>query len=144
MTYSSRTLLSDIPAKVLNAARFLAADSGETLVGYKAITAPVPNESGRVHPVRWSVITDNGVYEYMPDGNCVRAGSLHSFPDPTPLDQRRFDSETEAYSLSDCVWWGWPVSEKPESFRAECAGPRVGQTAVAPDNVVLCEGHFNA
>lgn len=143
MTYSNKSLLSDIPAKVLNAARFVATDSGETLVGYKAVTAPVPGEQ-RVVPIRWQVFTNAGIYEYTPEGDCVRAGVLHPFPDPTPADQRRFDCESEAYSLSDCVWWDWPLSEMPVNVRFECAGPRVGQAGIAPDNVVLCEAHYNS
>lgn len=44
-----------------------------------------------------------------------------------------WDTETTAYSLSDCKHWDKPGTE--------CAGPRVGKTR---DGVILCERHYNS
>lgn len=51
-----------------------------------------------------------------------------------------FDSETNNYALSDCVWWDEPQGFRPFWAKADCSGPRVGDT----EHGVLCEGHFNA
>jgi hypothetical protein len=51
-----------------------------------------------------------------------------------------FDSETNDYSLSDCAWWDMKPQYRPWWAKADCSGPRIGDTA----HGVLCEGHFNA
>lgn len=83
-------LLSDIPANVVETAHLIAANEGETLVGYRAITSSGPNctrgclapgSSPHSHSIieRWMIVTNNGVYEVDPNGNCQRASVLHHF-----------------------------------------------------------------
>lgn len=51
-----------------------------------------------------------------------------------------FDNETNAYALSDCVWWDTMPSRRPWWAAKDCHGPRVGDTEFG----VVCEGHYNA
>jgi hypothetical protein len=74
---------------------------------------------------------------------CPEHDASPSIPEDVMLQREPapgFDSETTDYALSDCAWWDEPQANRPWWAKADCSGPRIGDTA----HGVLCEGHFNA
>lgn len=78
--------LRHLPATVRKSAESMAKIEHEVLHGWRAITETqeVRNKFDgltylRAVPVRYQVVTDKGIYEFTPDGLCVRASVLHSF-----------------------------------------------------------------
>ena len=80
--------LADIPIEVSDTARKIAANEGEQLIGYRALTEDDPSQYGMVRVRAWQIVTDTGVYEIWPDGICYRSSVLHPLDQLTPAELR--------------------------------------------------------